>query len=66
MMFFDSLTLSHIQTLLQQATIEDNETKGEIPQNKQFHLLPQCFQLDSKFKLSFTKKKNHIFAKMLS
>ena len=34
-------------THLQQTTLENIVAKGEIVQNKQFLLLPQCFQLYS-------------------
>ena len=38
---------------LQQTTFENIVTKGEIAQDEQFHLLPQCFQLLSVIILSF-------------
>ena len=38
-------TLRCILPHLQQMTFENIMTKGEIAQNKQFFLLPQCFQL---------------------
>ena len=45
-----TIALSHLQThfdpseSLQQTTFENIVTKGEIAQNEQFLLLPQCFQ----------------------
>ena len=38
------LTLSNIQTPLQQTTFENTVAKGEFAHDEQFHLLPQYFQ----------------------
>ena len=45
--------------------LKNNVTKWEIAQNKQFPILPQCFQFDLIIKLSF-KRFFHICAKILS
>ena len=47
-------------THLQQTTFENIVTKGEIAQNEQFLLLPQCFQLFSVIILTILEN-FHIF-----
>ena len=59
------LTLSHLQTHLQQTTFENIMAKGEIAHDEQFPLFPQCFQLYLMIKLSFMEL-FHIFAIIFS
>ena len=47
------LTLSNLQTHLQQTTFQNIMVKEEIACSEPFLLFPQCFQLFSKIKLSF-------------
>ena len=50
------LTLSHIEILSDaSAAFENIVTKGEIAQNKQFLLLPQCFHIFSVIIPSFVE-----------
>ena len=50
---------------LEQKTFENTVTKGEIAQDEQFLLLPQCFQLFSVIILPFIEI-FHIFVYMFS
>ena len=58
-------TYRRILTHLQQTTLENIVTKGEIAHDEQFPLLPHCFQLYLIIKFSFMEI-FHIFADMFS
>ena len=63
--FKPSSTCRRFLSPLRQTTFDNNETKGETPQNDQFIPLPHCFQHCSVFIASFIEI-YYSFAKMIS